>query len=304
MATGDVKKDQDLFGVFSQSSYVTLGDPYPGGGVKKMPGGPSFESAYKGTQMGIGKRHDEFFSKKFERMMEGEAYTDPVKLRRNYLKKEKEKMRGKGFIPASGTKTSTAGSYVGTIGGKVEALSNERKKKAAYEKEKKNFLNNPPKKGGYGTPGIGIGKDPEYKGEAYNLADEQRKKEVQVHMELMKKRGGKYTSASFPPKAFDDKSIFKPSDKPLKEIPPPPKPAAVLPFKPAKKAGDMQGSGKFFSTFDKFTYVGEKWAAKVPAPKEKVFKPLAGFKSTPQKSVLELNVKRSMNADNFRTIVV
>ena len=45
-----------------------------------------------------------YFSDKFSRILEGEAYSDQVKMRRQYRQKEAQKNIGKPFIPSSGEK--------------------------------------------------------------------------------------------------------------------------------------------------------------------------------------------------------
>ena len=59
----------------------------------------------------------------------------------------------------SGSKTlGGAGNTFNTFGGKVEAFSPVAKPPAPHEKEPKNFLTRPAKKGtGFGYPGVTIG---------------------------------------------------------------------------------------------------------------------------------------------------
>lgn len=50
-----------------------------------------------GTQAG-------YFTESFPRILEGEAYSDQVKMRRDYRKKEAAKNIAKPFVPSSGEK--------------------------------------------------------------------------------------------------------------------------------------------------------------------------------------------------------
>ena len=63
-------------------------------GKQMLPGGSKTRSA---LQAG-------FFSEKFTRVMEGEAYSDPIKNRRQYRLKESQKNIAKPFLPSSGEK--------------------------------------------------------------------------------------------------------------------------------------------------------------------------------------------------------
>jgi len=45
-----------------------------------------------------------YFTDKFSRVLEGESYTDPVKMRRQDRMKESQKNIGKPFVPSSGEK--------------------------------------------------------------------------------------------------------------------------------------------------------------------------------------------------------
>ena len=67
-----------------------------GKGNQMLPGGSKARSA---LQAG-------YFNDKFGRMMEGEAYSDPIKMRRQHRVKENQKNIGKPFLPSSGEKKS------------------------------------------------------------------------------------------------------------------------------------------------------------------------------------------------------
>lgn len=65
-----------------------------GKGKQMLPGGVKSKSA---LQTG-------YFNDKFSRVMEGESYSDQVKMRRQFRLKESQKNLGKPFIPSSGEK--------------------------------------------------------------------------------------------------------------------------------------------------------------------------------------------------------
>ena len=45
-----------------------------------------------------------YFNEKYDRVMEGEAYSDPIKMRRQHRVKEASKNIGKAFMPSNGDK--------------------------------------------------------------------------------------------------------------------------------------------------------------------------------------------------------
>ena len=72
--------------------------------------GPFNVSAYKGRQMMVGSTKSKtayqtgYFGKTFDRIMEGEAYSDPVKQRRQNKLTEAQKNLSKAFVPSSVSK--------------------------------------------------------------------------------------------------------------------------------------------------------------------------------------------------------
>ena len=68
------------------------------------------EAAGKSKQMLPGGSKDKsalqagYFNEKYNRILEGEAYSDPIKIRRQYRLKEASKNIGKAFMPSSGDK--------------------------------------------------------------------------------------------------------------------------------------------------------------------------------------------------------
>lgn len=65
-----------------------------GKGKQMLPGGLKDKSA----------KQDGYFTDKYNRMFEGEAYSDPIKMRRQHRIKEAQKNIGKPFLPSSGDK--------------------------------------------------------------------------------------------------------------------------------------------------------------------------------------------------------
>ena len=65
-----------------------------------LPGGSKDRSA----------KQDGYFAEKFDRVMEGEAYTDPVRMRRQARLKENQRMLSKAFIPNNGYKEMSVAS--------------------------------------------------------------------------------------------------------------------------------------------------------------------------------------------------
>jgi len=88
----------------------------------------------------------------FSCTIQGEAYSDPVKRRREQRVKEMKRNVAGTFVPSSVPKKPTGmGSYYGTLGGKVEAFSAANRPRSKYIPPRKNFLVNPAKQGtGYG----------------------------------------------------------------------------------------------------------------------------------------------------------
>ncbi|CAI8033393.1 UPF0602 protein C4orf47 homolog, partial [Geodia barretti] len=84
--------------------------------------------------------------------LQGEAYSDPVKLRRKRRFQEAKKNFGGSWIPSStGKRPSGVGSHFGTFAGPVTSFSALEKPQEKYRPSGKNFLTNPGKNGsGYG----------------------------------------------------------------------------------------------------------------------------------------------------------
>lgn len=154
-------------GVFSQPGYVTIDEPYmvrressmfrtkPNKGVKPLilPGG------YSKQRSG---GDDGYFSP-FARILDGEAISNIITLRRQWQKEINEKKLGKQWVPSSPAKRAVGtGSPAGNFTEFYPALSTEMRK-VIKEKELHNFYTNPGKKGtGYGYVDVTINPYPEW----------------------------------------------------------------------------------------------------------------------------------------------
>merc|ERR1711893_522216 len=120
--------------------------------------------------------------------MEGESYTDPIKLRRQHRLKESQKNIGKPFLPSSGEKKpSGLGSHYGTLAGPIGAFSPQDKQKKPYKAPGKNFYTNPGKKGtGFGYVAVTISSYNKYASDEYERAKEITKRENESHRKSLK----------------------------------------------------------------------------------------------------------------------
>lgn len=304
---GTGKTDMERVGLFKEMSYHTIGDKYrsknqtsfndaASKGKQILPGGSKTKSA-----LSAGYFHD-----KFNRVMEGEAYSDPVKFRRQWRLKEAQKNIGKAFLPSNGEKMpSGIGSHYGTFSGTVGAFSPSVKPAKSSKAPGRNFTTNPPKKGtGFGYVSVTLGNYPKYNSDAYDRARDSSKKENEQHKSLMK--GGSF-KLNMHPRQYFDANPYQ-TDKPL----PPLKRTGsakrdVKPFKPSsppKMAGGMKAG-----TFDPYPShsqdpyaVKVKRSVKVVNNSGKIFMPSPGPKSAPVSSVLNQNVIRSVNVQNYKTV--
>ncbi|KAL0973933.1 hypothetical protein UPYG_G00213130 [Umbra pygmaea] len=298
-----IKSDMERIGVFKEMGYISIGDKYTPfiyrpfnesaqRGKQILPGGPKKKS---GLQMG-------YFDTQFKRIFESESFTDSVRRSRQYRILQAKKNIGGAFLPSNGEKKpSGLGSYYGTLGGPIQAMSPMKVPRKPYKPAGKNILTNPPKRGsGYSYPNITLSKVDNYSSEPYDRANEMLKKENRNHKALLK--GGAFRLNLHPKDCFDN----NPSklDKPL----PPLKKAeekdrSVVPFKPSspsKRIGGMKAG-----TFDSYPAhsadpYGSRRSTAVTANMEgKVFHPPPGPKSTPVKSILSVNVNRVVNSGNY-----
>lgn len=299
------KTDMERLGVFSELGYTTVGDRYVPPSSK-----PFRESADKGKQMMIGGTKTKsavqagYFGKTFDRVMQGEAYTDIVKIRRKDRLDQSKKNLGKAWIPSSCTKEpSGVGNYYGCLNGPIASFSAALKPKKKYTSPGRNFLTIPGKKGtGFGYVNVTIGSYAKYASEPFDRAKEMRKKEQEKEKNKMK--GGPFKLNGHPDEYFDGnpykstKSLPEHKEsKPSGEKPKPFKPSSPAKFIGGCKAG----------TFDPYpSHPEELYGRKLKAPAGKlvggIFRPSPGVKSMPTQSVIAQRVHRSMNSSNFLTI--
>ncbi|XP_006015952.1 UPF0602 protein C4orf47 homolog [Alligator sinensis] len=299
------KTDMERIGLFSEMEYVTIGDKYASHYMRPfneaasknkqiLPGGSKMLSA---LQAG-------YFEPQFVRVFEGEAYSNPVQLRRRYRLAESKKNLGKAFLPNNGDKLPCGlGSYFGTIGGPFPYFSAQLKAIERYVPPGKNLYTNPGKKGtGFGYPNLTIGKQYPHSADVYEIGRINAKKAHEVHQNLVK--GGPFKLSLYPREYFDVNPYH--DDKPLPPVKksPPEKPIAS-PFKPSspsKKPGGMKAG-----TFDPYPshsadpYVIKRSKAITTNKEGRIFHPSPGAKSRPVTSIMALNITRSLNIMNYKT---
>ncbi|KAF8771886.1 UPF0602 protein C4orf47 like protein [Argiope bruennichi] len=145
------------------------------------------EASKKGKQMmtnctkSKNATQDGYFRETYPRVFEGEAYMDPIRLRRLHRLEQDKKIRDGKFIYANPPKKPCgSGSNYGTFDdyiGKTEYFSSHPRDVEPSSPPKKNFFVNPGKKGtGYGKKDGGmkagcLNKFPEHTGEPYPKPD-------------------------------------------------------------------------------------------------------------------------------------
>lgn len=303
---GFTKTDMERVGLFQEMTYHTINDRY------KRPGAVGFnEAAGKGKQIlpgGTKMRSAQqygYFNEKFNRVFEGEGYTDPIKRRRQHRLTEGKKNIGKPFLPSNGEKQpSGLGSHYGTLGGNVSAFSPANRAGKDYKAPGRNFTTNPLKKGtGYGYSNVTIGNYHKYQSDAYERARELQKKDIERHRSMLK--GGAFRLNMHPHALFDDNPYR--GDRPIAR-----KESAgglrdVKPFKPSspgKNPGGMKSG-----TFDPYpSHSADPYKIKYPKSVNvvnksgKTFMPSPGPKSAPVNSIVNQNVIRTINAQNYKTL--
>ncbi|XP_066091872.1 cilia-and flagella-associated protein 96 [Saccopteryx bilineata] len=301
------KTDMERVGLFSEMTYITVGDKY----VSQFDR-PFNEAASKNKQMLPGGSKEMsnlqagYFDPHFVRIFEGEGYVSMNQVRRRRMMEEAKKNLGKAFLPSSGEKkTCGVGSYYGTIGGPVPFFSAQLKPRVKYVAPGKNLYTNPGKKGtGYGYANVTIAKQPSHSDDFYDAPKVNYKKENEEHQSLLK--GTPFKLNLYPREYFDTNPYF--SEKPLPPIKradtKQPFPSPFKPSSPGKKPGGMKAG-----TFDPYPSHSddpfEAKSAKQTFTKDaKIFQPPGGPKSRPIKSIMSLNVRRSLNVKNYKTAPV
>ncbi|XP_003469234.1 cilia-and flagella-associated protein 96 [Cavia porcellus] len=301
------KTDMERIGLFSEMGYTTIGDKYVSPFNR-----PFNEAASKNRQMLPGgtkvMSHLQagYFDSQYTRIFEGEGYVNMNQVRRRHMMEEAKKNLGKAFLPSSGEKKLCGlGSYYGTIGGPVPFFSAELRPRDKYEPPGKNLYTNPGKKGtGYGYANVTIGKQLPHSSDLYDASKLNFKKQNEEHHRLLK--GGPFKLNLYPKEYFDSNPYF--SDKSLppvkSEAKKQPLPKPFKPSSPGKKAGGMK-AGTFepypLHSADPYTVKLERDISRKEA---KVFHPSVGPKSRPVESIMALNVRRALNAKNYKATSV
>lgn len=307
MASG--KTDMERVGLFQEMNYVTIGDRFKTGalafneaaskGKQMLPGGSKEKAA---TQAG-------YFQEKYGRMFEGESYSDPIKVRRQYRIQQSKRNLSKPFLPSNGDKKpSGLGSFYGTIGGSVPAFSAVGREAKSIKAPGPNVQTNPGKRGtGYGYVAITIGEYPKHLTEPYGAAGENAKKEVQGHKSSLK--GGAFRLNMYPQEYFDGNPFRTDKLPPVRKSHTAPTKGDLKPFKPSSPGKRPMG-GKF-GTFDPYpSHSADAYTVKmkrsltVVNKAGKIFVPSPGPKSRPVNSIVNQNVIRSINVQNFRSMTV
>lgn len=303
------KNDMDRVGLFQEMGYITINDRY------RKPGSVQFnESATKGKQMLPGGHKTRsalqagYFQDKFGRVLEGEAYSDPIKIRRQTRLKEAQRNIGKAFLPSSGEKQmSGLGNHYGTLSGPISAFSPVSKPGKEKKSSGKNVITNPGKRGtGFGFVGVTIGSYPPYQSDRYDRARELTKKEITSHKNATK--GGPF-KLNMHPRAYFDINPYS-SDKLPKRggsATLPSKKDDSKPFKPSSP-GKKPGGAKI-GTFDPYpSHSADPYKVKVTRTinvvnkSGRTFMPSQGPKTTPMVSIINQNVMKSVNPTNYRSV--
>ncbi|XP_041653884.1 UPF0602 protein C4orf47 homolog isoform X1 [Cheilinus undulatus] len=279
--------------------------------LRRLSNGPFNDSAHHGRQMqaGFAKQRcalqSGFFEKSFNRIFEREALSDPLKLARQNRIQQAKKNLGKAFLPSSSIKKPCgSGSYYGALSGPVEAMSPLKVPRKAHPSPGRNILTSPAKKGsGYSYPNVTLSKMELYASDPYGRDKEALKREAAIHRSKL--RDGPFR-INLHPKDYFQHNPYR-SDKPLPPAhkpPPPAKKVSPIPFKPpspCKKAGGMKAG-----TFDSYpTHSADPYVIRRSKPTNQgpVFHPAPGPKTAPVKSIISVNVNRSVHSSNYTTAV-
>lgn len=311
MADKGGKSDMERVGLFQEMAYVTIGDKYrstardafneaAGKGRQMLPGGLKEKSA---------QQHG-YFTDKFSRVFEGESYSDPIKLRRLYRLEQSKKNLSKPFLPSSGEKMMCGlGNHFGTFTGPISSFSPVGREGKGGKSPGKNILTNPGKKGtGYGYISVTLGKYPPNQSDPFNADKDRASKEMENHKKALK--GGAFRLNMHPTEFFDgnpyrmDKPLPPVRSKSSKGVP-----KDLKPFKPSSP-GKLSGGAKI-GTFDPYpSHSADLYEVKfkriinVVNKSGKTFVPPMGPKTRPVNSIVDQNVLRSMNIQNYRAMTV
>lgn len=291
----------ERIGCFSEVGYTTIGDKYP---TKHPDYTPINSNAFKGKQMtSEGSKNKSatqagYFAGSYQRIMENESFSDPIKEARAHRKKNKSKFRGRGiWFPSDGAKEiNGAGNHYGTLSGKVTAMSAAIKPKQKKAKEAANMMTNPLKKGGFGFPNICIGPDFKFKDDPYDLTKELRRDEHIRHKKLMRSNCFKL---HLHPTAYFDQNPFNNPIKPAPAV------SDAVVTKPKMSTFLLcSPSGRSFGKYPSHSvdpYEQPKRKLN-PLKNKKLFRPTAGPKTVPNPSIVDQNVRTAVTKQNFKYV--
>jgi len=314
--SGAGKTDMERIGLFSEMGYISLGDRYPkvdpkskgfneaaGKGKQMLPGGSKTRS---GNQAG-------YFDSKYQRVMEGEAYQDAIKLRRkSRLNSKSKNISSTPFLPSNFSKKSTGlGNNYGTFSGVHDSFSPVKKDGKSYKTPGRNFTTIPGKKGtGYGYVNVTFQKYQEHSVEKYDRARVERSVDWIEHKQKTAKISQRPFKLNNVPNNYFDNNPYKlnkplPARKPKPEAPK--KNIQKQPFKPSNPAKNIAGcKAGTFETYPKHSvdpYTGKKpLEIRAKSHVKTIFHPNPGPKSTPTRSTLDQNITKTMNKNNYKAI--
>lgn len=290
-------------GLFSEMEYVTIGDKYKNPMPISLRKGKGFNVP---TSKVKSSNYDGYFEDTYSRILDGEAYTDHFKLRRQFELKQLKKNLSKNFYPSNGFKESCgAGSFYGTFGGIIPSMCNVEISKGLYKPQGKNVLTNPGKKGtGYGYLDVTLGEYYKHLSDPYERARQQTQKEQTENKQKMK--GSAFKLNMHPEPYFDPNPYFTNKMEPEKKKIL--KKREVKPFYPShvglKDGGMKAGTFEAYPSHSNDEYVRTKssHAITVMNKSGKIFVPPRRGKSRPISSIMHLNVMRSVNNQNYKTM--
>lgn len=304
------KSDMERVGVFSEVGYTSIGDRYKNAHPNSK---PFNQAAYKGKQMMVSgnNKHSAcqsgYFEPKFNRILEGEAYVEPVNVKRARRIERGKKMIGrKIWFPSDGPKEpSGLGSHYGTLTGKISHFSAETKPKSTKASEPRNLITNPPKKGsGYGYCDVTLEPYHPHANEPYERFRQLLREANVAHHKKVK---GKVFILNHTMGDYFDNNPFKRVDmkKPAQETKDPLKQRKFKPFQ------TISPSNRCFQNYPMHSYdpyvppAGNKHGgkdSKSSKSKGPIFMPTSGPRSNPTPSVTEKNIRKAVNQKNYKTI--
>lgn len=301
----------ERLGLFSEMGYISLGDRYP----KVDPRSKVFNSsAFKGKQMlpGGSKTRSAlqagYFDTTFQRVLEGEGYSDSIKNRRkSRINETKKNISSKSWLPSSYTKKGSGlGNHYGTFSGWHDSFSPNLKQGKSYNTPGRNFTTTPGKKGtGYGYANVTFEKYTTHSVEPFDRPREMRKLDVTDHKKRLK--GGAF-KLNLHPKQFFDNNPYR-LDKPLKvsnsTTSSTAKSLIKTPFRPSNPGKKIAGcKAGTFETYPKHSVdpYQPKTKSSIANTNKAIFHPSPGPKSTPTRSTLDQNVVRSINRNNYKNV--